>query len=219
MAMDINEMKEVFLTGEKEKRDFMLDYIRTVLNVSDADWYSYCGYYVISVPPENYEFVLARGKEFAAINNMSMYWLDCDNIRRAPISSCDIGYCVLPDTLIPGEEKKEYSNRFYWEYFDDRTPKTILEYLESMRAFLKTDKIYRTYNGANNFIISASGLDYETESELFQEFVQKYGYGPFEKIYSLSFTGKLIKPPILSMKEQLEEENTQKKRGRKRPTQ
>ena len=49
-------------------------------------------------------------------------------------------------------------------------------------------------------IITPLSLDYEEKSKMLREFVEKYGSGPFEKIHPLTFTGELIKAPLLVKK-------------------
>lgn len=218
----VKKVKDTLLFGDKKDMLFILDYIKKDLGVEDADYSTYLGYYVISVPPENYESVLKEVKKYACDIDMGMYWVNHYNSRRSPIGSCDVGICTLPDTLIPGEEDEKYSYRMLWDCIDEVTPRTILEYLESMRKFLKTDKIFRAYS-MGDLIIASLGLDYDTQSKLFKEFVKKYGYGPFKEIRALTYTGEIIEPPILSMTEPQEEDEkqsgTQKKRGRKKSTQ
>lgn len=219
MAKKVEEMKDTLLFGDKKDMLFILDYIKKDLGVEDADYWCYIGYYVISVPYEEYENVLRGVKKYACDIDMGMYWVNHYNSRRSPIGSCDVGICTLPDTLIPGEEEKEYSSRILWDSIDECTPKTILEYLESMRKFLKTDRIFRAYS-MGDLIIASLGLDYDTQSKLFKEFVKKYGYGPFKEIRALTYTGEIIEPPILSMKEEVVEEVNkgealQKRRKRK----
>ena len=201
MAVNNDEMKDVFLSGDKKTMLFMLDYIKNNLGISGADYWNYIGYYVIHVPKDKYESVLFNGRNFACEEDFGIYWINHYNERRAPIAACDVGYGLLPKTLIPGEEKEEYANRDFWGYFDDRTPKTVLEYFDSMKDFLKVDKIIREYHFADDALsISPLDPDYEAKSKLFREFVEKYGYGPFREIHPLTFTGEYVKQPILVKK-------------------
>ena len=201
MATNTDEMKDVFMSGYKEKMLFMLDYIKNDLGISEADYWNFIGYYVIHVPKDKYESVLLNGKKFACAEDLSIYWLNYYNERRAPIAACDIGYGLLPKTLIPGEEKQEFANRDLWGYYDNHTPLTILEYFDSMKDFLKVDKIIREYHfGDDALTISPLDLDYETKSILFREFVEKFGYGPFREIHPLTFTVEYVKQPILVKK-------------------
>lgn len=196
-TMDINDMKDVFLFNDgHETSDKMLDYIKSTLGVEEAGKWNFIGYDVVSVDPSEYERVLKEGKEYAVKNNLGIWWVDHYNDRRSPIASIDLAYGVLPATLLPGEEKKEYSYREFWR--DDKfTPPYLLEYFRVMKEFLKVDKIYRTYSCANSAItISPLSLDYENQMKLMEEFVEKYGYGPFETIYPLRFTGELVKEPM-----------------------
>lgn len=199
------DMKNVFMSSSKRDMLYMLDYIKNNLGISEADYWNYIGYYVISVPKDKYESVLLSGKNFACAEDFNICWLNHYDERRGPISACDIGYGLLPKTLIPGEEKKEYADRNFWGFFDERTPKTILEYFDSMKDFLKVDKIIREYHFADDALtISPLDPDYETKSKLFNEFVEKYGYGPFREIHSLTFTGEYVKQPILVKKKTMQ---------------
>ena len=201
MATNTDEMKDVFMSGDKNTMLFMLSYIKNNLGISEADYWNYIGYYVIQVPKDKYESVLLNGRNFAYEENFDIYWINHYNERRAPITACDIGYGLLPKTLIPGEEKKEYANRDFWGYYDDHTPKTILEYFHSMEDFLKVNKIIREYHVADDALtISSFDPDYEAKSKLFREFVEKYGYGPFREIHPLTSTGEYVKQPILVKK-------------------
>ena len=194
-------MRDVFMSGDKETMLYMLGYLKDNLGISEAEYWNYIGYYVIHVPEDKYIEALVNGKKFASEENIGMYWINHYDERRAPVDSCDIGYGFLPKTLIPGEEKKKYSNRYFWGYNDHCTPKTILEYFDSMKEYLKVDSILREYNGADDaLVITALDPDYYTKSELLKEFVEKYGYGPFSEIHQLTCSGKYVKQPILSKK-------------------
>ncbi|MBR5369946.1 MAG: hypothetical protein IK137_01430 [Bacilli bacterium] len=202
MSKDDN-MKSVFITGEEDVKEDMIEYIQSELGVYDADWYNYCGRYVIEVPKDKYEEVLKAGKEYGVevglINCMS--WLDYQDEMRYPISSCDIAYGTLPETLLPGEELGEnykIIRRFWCD--DEYTPKTLLEYFNAMKKFLDVGSIERHYHlceeDGGRMIISPNSLDYEMTMKKFKEFIKTYGYGPFEVIKPLSFTGKLIDEPF-----------------------
>ena len=201
MALNIEKMKDVFMSGDKETMMKMLNFIKNDLGISESDYWNYIGYYVISVSPKQYKHVLLEGKKFACLNDIGMYWINHYNERRGPIAINDIGYGLLPKKIIPGEEKKEFFNKNFWGYSDDNTPKTILEYFDAMRDYLKVEKIIKTYCFADDaLMISTLEEDYEKNSSLLKEFVKKYGYGPFEEIHSLSFTGECDKEPILIKK-------------------
>ena len=92
MATNTNEMKDVFMSGDKETMLIMLDYIKNNLGLSEADYWNYIGYYVIHVPKDEYERVLLRGRNFACEEDFGIYWIDHYNERRSPIAACDIGY-------------------------------------------------------------------------------------------------------------------------------
>ena len=189
---DIDNMKDVFLSGHKEQTFKMLDYLREELNVSEADYWNYIGYYVISVPHEKYEYALLEGKKFAFQNDFGIYWLNHYNERRSPIASSDLGYGLLPK-IVPGGN----DNRRLWSWCNEATPECILEYLEEMRKFLKVDEIFRDYNSSDDALtISSLSLDYEDQSKLFKDFIYEHGYGPFKEIHPLTFTGEYVKEPI-----------------------
>lgn len=194
--MDTQKMKDVFLTGGNEQAQKILAYLKNI-GISDLDIWNYIGYYIVSVNPKEYEHALREGKKFACANDWGIYWINYYNERRGPIASSDIGYGILPQTLIPGEEKEQYADRRMWDHYDDHTPKTILEYFEVMKEYLGVTKIFRTYSIADNAItITPLSLDYERMSQLFKKFIEKYGYGPFEEVRELTFTGKLEEEPI-----------------------
>ena len=201
MSENIEKMKDAFLSGYKENAEAILNYLREEAGIPEAAMWNYIGYEVVSVPPEKYELALREGKKHAVDLNIGMYWLDHYNVRRSPIASSDIGYGILPKLLVPGEEREEYKDRSLWGSYDDRTPQYLLEYFDSMKSFLGVSKIFRTYNGAEDALtITPLSLDYEEQNRRLKSFVERYGYGPFETIYSLSFTGELEKPPILVKK-------------------
>ena len=204
MAANIEKMKDVFMSGDKKNMLFMLDYIKNNLGVSEADYWNFIGYYVISVPYDQYENVLLNGRKFACGEDFGIYWLNHYNERRGPIAACDIGYGLLPKTSIPGEEKEENANREFWGYYDERTPKIILEYFDAMKKYLKVDKIIRDYHISNDALrISPLNYDYESKSKLFREFIEKYGYGPFKEIHPLTFDGEYVEQPILVKKKSI----------------
>ena len=73
-----------------------------------------------------------------------------------------------------------------------------------MKNFLKVDKVIREYHFSDDALtISTLDLDYVAKSELFKEFVKKFGYGPFREIHSLTFTGEYVKEPILVKKKSI----------------
>ena len=185
MATKIEEMKDVFISSDKKYILYMLDYIKNDLGISEADYFCYAGKFVICVPKEMYENVLLNGRKFACKEeNFNIGWINHYNERRTEIGACDVGYGRLPKILIPGEEKKQYGDRFFWGCIDERTPRTILEYFDSMKDYLKVDKILREYNRVDDALtISPFSPDYDEMSKLFKEFVEKYGYGPFKTIY------------------------------------
>ena len=194
--MDINKMKNTFLFNEYETPKKMLEFIRNDLGIEEADIWNYIGYDVISVPPKEYERVLIEGKKYARDNDLGMWWVDHYNLRRSPIASVDIAYGMLPRAPIPGEEKHDYSFRGFWSE-DKSTPPYLLDYLNEMKAYLKIEKLFRTYNHADKALtLTPLSLDYEEQLGLIKEFIYKNGYGPFNKIYPLKVTGELIKEPI-----------------------
>ncbi len=201
MAANIEKMKDAFMTGDRLKANLIKWYLVNRIGISEADFWNYIGYYVISVPPEKYEEALLKVKKWASEFDIGFYWIDYYNVRRSPIASCDIGYGFLPEKLFPGEKENDLSGRRLWDDFDDRIPKDILEYLNALKNFLQVEKIFRKYNYADNaMIITPLNLDYEEKSKMLREFVEKYGSGPFEKIHPLTFTGELIKTPLLVKK-------------------
>lgn len=194
-----NTLKGVFITGEEDVKNDMLEYIQDLEGISEADWGCYCGRYVINVPKEKYEEVLRKGKEYACeiglINHIS--WLDYQDEMRYPICSCDIGYAFLPETLLPGEKTSSdiTRTRVLWDT-DEYAPKTLLEYFKAMKEFLDVD-ISRHYKFSENaMIIAPHSLDYEETMAKFTKFIELYGYGPFERIKPLSFTGKIDGEPF-----------------------
>ena len=50
MTIDINKKKDVFMSGDKETILYMLDYLKNTLGISEADYWNYIWYYLISVP-------------------------------------------------------------------------------------------------------------------------------------------------------------------------
>lgn len=200
MTIDINQKKDVFMSGDKKTILYMLDYLKNSLGISEADYWNYIGYYVISVPHEQYELALLNGKNFACQKDMGLYWLNYYNERRSPVASIDVGYGLLPK-IVPGEQEKKYVNRNLWDYYDENTPKVILEYLNAMKDYLKVDRIKRDYHSRDDALrISPITTDYETKSQLFKEFVENNGTGPFKEIHPLTFTGEYVSSPILVKK-------------------
>ena len=194
--MDINLKKDVFISNDRQNIIVMLHYVKNVLGIDEAERWNFIGKEVLCVPPANYEEVLLKGKQYAVDNNLPVCWLDYQKSVR-PINCCDIGYALLPETKIPGEDLKEYKDKHYWGLYRDHTPKTILEYFDAMKEYLNVDELYLSTNLADKaMMISPASLDYDKMSELLNEFVKEYGYGPFEEIHSLTFTGEYNKEPI-----------------------
>lgn len=200
MAMSLNEMKNTFLSGDHERARILLRYIQNELGVPEAGIWDYKGYKVICVPPNEYERILREGKKYAKEKDMGMYWLDYKDVRRSPIASVDIGYGSLPKGLLPGERKEDLSNRRILE-IDEYTPKCVLDYFGAMKEHLKVDSIFRTYNRVDNaIIITPLSLNYEEQKARLAEFIVENGYGPFETINPLTFTGKYVKEPFQYVK-------------------
>ena len=196
MAKNDENMKDVFLTSNKRDMLYMLDYLKETAQITEADYWNYIGYYVIHVPKEEYEYALKEGRRFACAEDFGIYWLDHYNKRRGPIASVDIAYAYLPDTLMSGEEQKKYRTREFW-IDDEYTPITIVKYFYSMAKFIEVDKIFREYSTADNAMtIAPLTQDYKEKSELLKKFVEEYGYGPFETIKPLTYTGELINEPM-----------------------
>jgi len=196
MAKNDENMKDVFLTSNKRDMLYMLDYLKETAQITEAEYWNYIGYYVIHVPKEEYEYALKEGRKFACAEDFGIYWVDHYNTRRGPIASVDMAYAYLPDTLIPGEEMKQYRKRYFWSD-DEYTPKTLLEYFKSMSNFLEVDRICRHYNdGDKAMILSPLTQEYEEKMELLKKFIEEYGYGPFKEIQPLTYTGELIKEPM-----------------------
>ena len=67
MAANNNEMKNVFMSGDKRTMLYMLDYIKKSLGITEADYSNHIGYYVIYVPKDQYEHVLLNGRNFSTV--------------------------------------------------------------------------------------------------------------------------------------------------------
>lgn len=196
MSKDRENMKDAFLTSNKRDMLYMLDYLKETAQITEAYYWNYIGYYVIDVPKEQYEYALKEGRRFACAEHFGIYWVDHYNKRRSPIATVDMAYAFLPDTLIPGEENKKCHNRELW-IEDEYTPKTILEYFDSMTNYIKVEKIFREYSVFDKAMtIAPLTQEYEEKMELLKKFVEEYGYGPFETIKPLTYTGELIEEPM-----------------------
>ena len=200
MANDIENKKDVFMSGSKEKTLFMLDYLKNNLSISDADYWNYIGYYVISVPEEAYEYALREGRKFACLEDFGIYWINHYNERRGPIGSVDIAYGLFPTILTP-TDKYRFKYRGSWDIDESRMPRDIFNYFEMMRRYLKVDRLFKTYNHSDDALtLSPLTEDYDTSSKLLKEFVERYGTGPFEVIHPLSYTGELVEDETLTLK-------------------
>ena len=110
----------------------------------------------------------------------------------------DMACAVLPDTLLPGEELHNYSERYNWD-LDKNTPPYLLEYLASMQRYVCNTGIIRAIKReccGNKLYLMPYGIDYDEKKKLLEEFIEKYGYGPFETIYPLTYTGEQEKKPF-----------------------
>ena len=66
-----------------------------------------------------------------------------------------------------------------------------------MANYINVEKIFREYSTCENAMtIAPLTQDYKEKSELFKKFVEEYGYGPFETIKPLTYTGELVEEPI-----------------------
>ena len=195
MAMEIRDMKPAYMFAGQDNASIMLDFIKDRMGVEDADWSTYCGRYVIYVDPKKYKKIITIGRTMAARNNWKdICWLDEYGIIRSAIGTCDVAYAYLPKGEVEGEELCGF--RKAWGYDDKQTPKILLDYFKSMADYLQVPLI-REYNTADNAItLSPRDTDYEYQEEMIRQFIEKNGYGPFESIYPLTTTGKLIRKPF-----------------------
>lgn len=208
MAMDINDMKDVFLFREHETADKMLKYIKEELKVKDADKWNYIGYDIISVPHKEYERVLLEGKKYAISKDYGMYWLDYYNFRRGPIASIDLGYAKLPEDRLEDEDGRY--DRYFWDD-DNYTPKSVVSYFSQMHKHFGPEikKINREYHRGDNAIqitLVTGNIDYEKYRKLLGEFILECGYGPFEEIHPLTFTGEYEKEAFQKVKKENKKE-------------
>ena len=110
----------------------------------------------------------------------------------------EMACAVLPDTLLPGEEMPNYSERYNWD-LDKNTPPYLLEYLASMRKYVCNNGTIRAIKrecSGNYMHLMPYGIDYDEKRKLLEEFIEKYGYGPFETIYPLKYTGEKEETPF-----------------------
>lgn len=201
-TMDINDMKDTLLFRERETAIKMLKFIQEDLGITESGRWNFIGYEVISVDPKEYERVLLEARKYAIEKDWGMYWVNCDNERRGPIASMDIGYGILERKPLEGE--KNISDRTYWESFEEDRPPVIRTYLDLMKDYLGeqiirieiTHKIEDDNHDA--FIIKpvTKDIDYEKYKNLLASFITEYGYGPFDEIKPVSFTGKINEEPF-----------------------
>ncbi len=191
-------MKKVFITKDIATRDKLIEYIYDSLGIKEVNWSDYKNQYAIKTSQETYEEVLKNGKQFACEKGLIyyLYWVNYYDELRSPVSSCDIAYGYLPKILLPKEEQDQFKNRSQW-CSDKYTPPYLLEYFEAMEEFLGVDTINRTYkDGEDALIIAPNDTQYEEQMQKFKQFIEKYGYGPFDRIHPLTFTGKQIDEPF-----------------------
>ena len=201
MAMDINDMKDVFMFADRESAPKMLDFIQNDLNIKESGEWNYIGYDVVSVDPDKYEYVLREGKRFALENGISAWWLDCRTSRRWPVNSVDIGWAVLSDNIsISVDEAERIGNKEFWD-MDEHAPQVLIDYCNNMKEYLHVHFIKRTraWEDENKmaFVLSAGTLDFEGSQELLREYIRKYGLGPFDKIETLTYTGDFTNELII----------------------
>ncbi len=192
------EPKDVFSSPYRDVAEQMLNYIKYDLGVQTAEIWNFIGYYIISVPVNEYESVLTDGKKYACEEDLGISWIDYYDGMRYPVAAYDVGLALLPDKLIPGEQN--FFDRYSWGYSRNRTPESINNYIDDMKKYLGVDRVLLRYHSDINGIrlspIITDQRDYETLSEEFEEFVKEYGYGPFKRISPLTITGEYINIPM-----------------------
>lgn len=201
-TMNINDMKDTLLFRDYEIANKMLKFIQNDLGIKESGRWNFIGYEVISVDPKEYERVLLEGRKYAIENDWGMHWVNCDNERRGPIASMDIGYGII--TRKPFENEKDVYDRFFWEYYEEDRPQVVREYLDLMKDHLgeqiiRLDITYRRHDDENDaFIIKpvTNDIDYEKYKNLLANYISEYGYGPFEEIKPMTFTGKIVEEPF-----------------------
>ena len=200
--MSLDDMKDTFLFNDgHETSQKMLDYIQNVLGITESGRWNYMGYDVVSVDPEEYERVLLEGRKYAIENDLGMWWIDCNNTRRAPIASMDIGFGILPETLLEGEPVG--NDRHIWD-IPDANPPIIVDYFAKMQEYfgkeiIRVDKKYWSDNGMTITPVTKD-IDFEKYQNLLAEFIIEHGTGPFTEIHPLTFTGKYIEEPFQKVK-------------------
>ena len=97
--MDINKMKDTFLSRSREPAENMLSYFWDVMGIKDSGIWNCIGYSIVSVDPEEYERVLREGRKYACAEDMGIFWMNCYDDRRSPIASVDIGLGYLQKSM------------------------------------------------------------------------------------------------------------------------
>ena len=202
MSINNDEMKDTLLFRDRETAIEMFKFIQEKLAISDANMRNFIGYEIISVNSKEYERVLLEARKYAIEKDYGMFWIDYYDERRSPIASMDIGYGMLPESLLDGEKKR--NDRHLWT-FEKRRPSILNKYLGLMKKHLG-DEIIRIdveYRGADNALVITSvtkDVDYDKYNKLLAEFIAEYGYGPFTEIHPLTFTGKYVEEPFQFIK-------------------
>lgn len=194
----LEELKCIFITSNEESANRMFHYLKGDLLIAETEKDNFIGYEKIYVPKHTYEWALKKGRNYAYSEGLKVDWANYNSEMR-PLLAVDIGYGVLPETLLPREDEKKYSGRNGWRY-DEFTPPYLLEYFKAMQRFFNNDKIERSYCDSHFMRITAQGLNYDEKIRLLQEFIQTYGYGPFEEIYPISYIGEKMEKPFSKVK-------------------
>ena len=190
-ALALEELKCIFISDNPESIDKMYHYLKGDLLIAETEKEEWLVYNRISVPKRTYEWALRNGRNYAYAEKLGIEWVNYDGDKR-PSATMDMACAILPDTLLPGEELHNYSERYHWD-LDKNTPPYLLSYLSSMERYVCISGIIRAIKRecwGNKVYLMPYGIDYDEKRKLLEEFIEKYGYGPFKTIYPLKYTGE-----------------------------
>lgn len=196
-ALEQEKPKCVFISASPESIDKMYHYLKGDLLIAETEKDNFIGYGRIFVPKRTYEWALRNGRNYACSEKFGIDWVNYNGSRN-PSAIMEMACAVLPDTLLPGEEMPNYSERYNWD-LDKNTPPYLLEYLASMRKYVCNNGTIRAIKrecSGNYMHLMPYGIDYDEKRKLLEEFIEKYGYGPFETIYPLKYTGEKEETPF-----------------------
>ena len=178
------KFKNAFIFEEKKSLTLMKNYITKALKISVITGLYGSGDMMkdsIAVVEKDYDKAIEEGKKFAMLSELKVVaWVNYYD-QAVDLFALQIASAVKNP---------------------ERSWKKVIDYLRKIQDSIGVVDIWHDSFNANPDAISINtlGADYERQIEALENFIQREGKGPFEKITMLSSTGKLLDKQFVKVK-------------------